>query len=81
MCNLYSMTRNRDAVRQLFRVDVDRTANQPPLPAIFPDHLAPVVRLGRDGARTMDMMRWGFSVRQTFYFLSSVTRPIGAARG
>jgi putative SOS response-associated peptidase YedK len=54
------MTRNRDAIRQLFRVDVDRTANQPPLPAIFPDQLAPVVRIGRDGARVMETMRWGF---------------------
>ncbi len=31
MCNLYSMTRPRDAVRQAFRVTQDRTANQPPL--------------------------------------------------
>ena len=60
MCNLYSMTRNRDAIRQLFRVDADRTGNQPPLPAIFPDQLAPVVRIGRDGARVMETMRWGF---------------------
>lgn len=60
MCNLYSMTRNRDAIRQLFRVDVDRTANQSPLPAIFPDQLAPVVRIGRDGGRVMETMRWGF---------------------
>lgn len=60
MCNLYSMTRNREAIRQIFRVDVDRTANQPPLPAIFPDQIAPVVRIGRDGGRVMEMMRWGF---------------------
>ena len=60
MCNLYSMTRNRDAVRALFRVDQDRTANQPPLPAIFPDQLAPVVRVARDGQRVMEAMRWGF---------------------
>jgi putative SOS response-associated peptidase YedK len=60
MCNLYAMTRNRDAIRQLFRVDEDRTGNQPPLPAIFPDQLAPVVRVGRDGTRVMETMRWGF---------------------
>jgi putative SOS response-associated peptidase YedK len=60
MCNLYAMTRNRDAIRQLFRVGSDRTANQPPLPAIFPDQLAPVVRVGSDGARVMEAMRWGF---------------------
>jgi putative SOS response-associated peptidase YedK len=60
MCNLYSMTRARDAIRQLFGVSRDNTANQPPLPAIFPDQLAPVVRTGRDGGRVMEAMRWGF---------------------
>jgi len=60
MCNLYAMTHSRDAIRQLFRVGLDRTANQPPLPAVFPDQLAPVVRVGHDGARVMEMMRWGF---------------------
>ena len=60
MCNLYSMTRNRDAIRQLFNVDQDRTGNQPPLAGIFPDQLAPVVRVDRDGGRIMETMRWGF---------------------
>jgi putative SOS response-associated peptidase YedK len=60
MCNLYSMTRSRDAIKQLFRVVTDRTANQPALPAIFPDQLAPVVSVGGDGARVMEMKRWGF---------------------
>ena len=44
MCNLYSMARSRDEVRRLFQVTQDRTANLPPLPAIFPDQLAPVVK-------------------------------------
>lgn len=60
MCNLYSVTRNREAIARLFRVDRDQTGNQPPLPAIFPDQLAPVIRQDRDGARTMLNMRWGF---------------------
>jgi len=60
MCNLYSMTRARDAVRQIFGVVRDHTANQPPLPAIYPDQMAPVVRLEDDGARVMQAMRWGF---------------------
>jgi putative SOS response-associated peptidase YedK len=60
MCNLYSMARSRDEVRSLFRVGQDRIGNQPPLPAIFPDQLAPVVRIDRDGERVMESMRWGF---------------------
>jgi putative SOS response-associated peptidase YedK len=60
MCNLYSMTRSREAVRGSTRALHDRTSNQPPLPAIFPDQLAPVVRVDRDCARSLEMMRWGF---------------------
>ena len=59
MCNLYSMARSRDDVRRLFRVDQDRTGNQPPLPAIFPDQLAPVIHVDRDGQRVMEAMRSG----------------------
>lgn len=60
MCNLYSMTRNQEAIRRLFRVNRDMTGNLPMLPAIYPDTLAPVVRTGRDGTRELIMMRWGF---------------------
>jgi putative SOS response-associated peptidase YedK len=38
----------------------DRTGNMPPLPGIFLDMVAPVVRGTEDGAREMLMMRWGF---------------------
>ncbi|MEZ5995848.1 MAG: SOS response-associated peptidase [Hyphomonadaceae bacterium] len=60
MCNLYSMTKSREAVVAFTRAMRDRTANQPPLPAIFPDQLAPVVRTARDGVREVLNMRWGF---------------------
>ena len=39
------MTHARDAIRALFGADQDQTANQPPLPAIFPDQLAPGVMM------------------------------------
>lgn len=60
MCNLYSMTKSREAVTAFTRAMRDRTANEPPLPAIFPDQLAPVVRTAKDGVREMLNMRWGF---------------------
>jgi hypothetical protein len=44
MCNLHSITRNQAAIRDLFKVTKDTTGNLPPLPAIFPDQVAPVVR-------------------------------------
>ena len=59
MCNLYSMTRSQDAIRALFGVKVDQTGNLPSLPAVFPDQLAPVIRIGA-GGRSLERMRWGF---------------------
>lgn len=60
MCNLYSMTKSREAAVAYTRAMRDKTGNQPPLPAIFPDQLAPVVRKDREGVREMLNMRWGF---------------------
>jgi putative SOS response-associated peptidase YedK len=37
----------------------DTTGNMPPLPGIFPDYLAPIVRNGPDGVRELAMARWG----------------------
>jgi putative SOS response-associated peptidase YedK len=58
MCNLYSITRNQDAIRRLFNIVNDTTGNLPPLPAVFPDNLAPMVRTV-NGERELTMMRWG----------------------
>ena len=59
MCNLYSLTKSREAIRNFTRAMHDPTGNQPTLPAIFPDQLAPVV-VKRDATRTVETMRWGF---------------------
>src|SRR4051812_16135589 len=58
MCNLYSMTTNQKAIRDLFKVTRDSTGNLPRLPAIFPDQMAPVVR-SNEAERELTMMRWG----------------------
>jgi putative SOS response-associated peptidase YedK len=63
MCNLYSLTKGQAAIRQLFGVHRDLTGNLPPLPGIFPDGMAPVVRTGSDGERELAMRRWGCCVR------------------
>jgi putative SOS response-associated peptidase YedK len=44
MCNLYSMTTNQRAILELTPVTQDRTGHLPPLPAIYPNSMAPVVR-------------------------------------
>jgi putative SOS response-associated peptidase YedK len=59
MCNLYSVTKGQSAIRDLFRASRDRVGNLPLLPAIFPDQMAPIVRVGAEGERELVMARWG----------------------
>jgi putative SOS response-associated peptidase YedK len=56
MCNLYSITTNQAAIAALFRV-INRYW-QPPMPGVFPNYPAPVVR-NTDTGRELTMMRWG----------------------
>jgi putative SOS response-associated peptidase YedK len=58
MCNLYSLTKGQAAILEMTRAMVDRTGNMPPLPGIFPDYSAPIVRNGEDG-RELVNARWG----------------------
>jgi putative SOS response-associated peptidase YedK len=58
MCNLYSITTNQAAIIALFRVMNRYAGNLPPMPGVFPDYPAPVVR-NAGGEREMVMMRWG----------------------
>ncbi|QCK87444.1 SOS response-associated peptidase [Phreatobacter aquaticus] len=58
MCNLYSLTKGQQAIIALARAMNDRTGNLPPMPGIFPDYPAPIVRqVG--GERELAMARWG----------------------
>jgi putative SOS response-associated peptidase YedK len=59
MCNLYSVTTNQEAIRRLFVVADDRAGNLPPLAAVFPDQMAPVVRAASGGKRELVLARWG----------------------
>jgi len=59
VCNLYSSYTTQEAMRRAFEVNRDSAGNVPPLPAIFPDQMAPVVRTV-DGERELIQMRWGF---------------------
>ena len=59
MCNLYSMSKGQQAIRELAGAMRDTTGNLPMLPGIFPDYAAPIVRTGADGVRELVMARWG----------------------
>ena len=58
MCNLYSITKNQAAIRDLFKVAGDSAGNLPPMPGVFPAYPAPVVR-NTGAERELTMMRWG----------------------
>ena len=58
MCNLYSITTNQAAIIALFRVVNRYVGNLAPMPGVFPDYPAPVVR-NTDSGRELSMMRWG----------------------
>jgi putative SOS response-associated peptidase YedK len=59
MCNLYSLTKGQQAIRDAARAMRDATGNLPLLPGIFPDYSAPIVRNAPDGVRELSMARWG----------------------
>lgn len=58
MCNLYSQTRAQAEVAALAKVIRDNGGNLPPMPAVFPDQLAPIVRETLQG-RELVRARWG----------------------
>jgi putative SOS response-associated peptidase YedK len=58
VCNLYSLTKGQQAIRELGDAMLDRTGNMPPLPGIFPDYPAPIIRNAPEG-RELAIARWG----------------------
>ena len=59
MCNLYSVTKGQQAIREAAAAMRDLSGNLPSLRSVFPDYAAPIVRSGTDGVRELTMARWG----------------------
>jgi hypothetical protein len=75
MCNLYSITTNQAAIIAMFRVMNRYVGNLAPMPGVFPDYPAPIVRNGADG-RELAMARWGMPSSQ--YALMEATKKRAA---
>src|SRR3977135_2557090 len=58
MCNLYSITTNQAAIIALFRVVNRYVGNLAPMPGVFPDYKAQIVRNG-PGGRDLPTPRGG----------------------
>ncbi|MEO0566536.1 MAG: SOS response-associated peptidase family protein [Pseudomonadota bacterium] len=61
MCNLFSNLLALDAMRSLFKIDIETLGNAEPLPAVFPDIAAPIVRLDEEGRRHLHLARCGWN--------------------
>ena len=57
--HLYSVTKGPQAIREAARAMRDTTGNLEPLPGVFPDYSAPIVRNALDGVRELTRARWG----------------------
>src|SRR3954453_12548950 len=58
MCNLYSLSKGQQAIREFVDAVRDLTGNLPLLPGVFPDYSAPIVRNSAQG-RELTLARWG----------------------
>ncbi|MBB5220359.1 putative SOS response-associated peptidase YedK [Amaricoccus macauensis] len=76
MCNLYSMTRSQEAIRRLFAGIHDRVGNMPPLPGVYPDYPAPIVRNGDGDDRELVMARWGMPTPPQYLVGKKVDRGV-----
>ena len=59
MCNLYNLTTTRDAVMQFTKAFRDKAGWNEPSVDIYPNTLAPIVRVGDDGQREIVRATWG----------------------
>ena len=72
MCNLYSITTNQAAIAGLFRRMNRYVGNLAPMPGVFPDYPAPVIRNVGD-AEEMVLMRCGMPPLRVGAHFSAIT--------
>jgi len=63
MCNLYNVTTNQEAIRQMTRAMRDISGNLEPSLDVYPDRMAPIVRNTPEG-RELAQVRWGLPSSQ-----------------
>jgi len=80
MCNLCSIATNQAAIAALFRVVNRYVGNLAPMPGVFPDYPAPVIR-NTDAGREMTLMRWGMPPPPRKHWLKVKNRTHPAKTG
>jgi putative SOS response-associated peptidase YedK len=66
------MLKSQEAMRRLFDGLIDRAGNMPPLPGIYPDYSAPIVRNGSE----LVMARWGMPTPPQYMIGKQVDRGV-----
>jgi len=73
MCNLYNVTTNQEAIRRMFRIDLDNVGNLHPSLDVYPDRMAPIIR-NTPAGRELAMVRWGLPSSSEALFDATVKR-------
>lgn len=63
MCNLYNMSTNQEAIRQITRAMIDSVGNLEPELDLYPDQMGPIVR-NTPAGRELVKVRWGLPSSQ-----------------
>jgi putative SOS response-associated peptidase YedK len=79
MCNLFASTLPQEAMRLLFPQAHDHLGNLAPLPEVYPDQMAPMLRSGVDGPEFV-MARWGLPTPPTFLVGKKTDRGVTNVR-
>jgi putative SOS response-associated peptidase YedK len=74
MCNLYSLSKHQAGILQMVQAMMPDVGNFPPLPGIFPDYAAPVIRTNAAGERELAMPRWGMPSSKKALFDAATKR-------
>ncbi len=79
MCNLFASTLPQEAMRRLFPAARDRLGNLAPLPEVYPDRLAPILRNSPEGPELV-LARWGLPTPPAFLAGKKTDRGITNVR-
>ncbi|RKD68954.1 SOS response-associated peptidase [Rhizobium sp. WW_1] len=63
MCNLYNISTNQEAIRQITKALIDSIGNLEPELDLYPDQMAPIVR-NTPAGRELAKVRWGLPSSQ-----------------
>ncbi|MFC7378291.1 SOS response-associated peptidase [Brevundimonas sp. GCM10030266] len=74
MCNLYSVGKHQQAILQMAEAMTPDVGNFPPIPGVFPDYQAPVLRRNAAGQTELAMPRWGMPSSKKAIFDAATTR-------